>query len=179
MQIADRFLTDRLIIRNPIITDATEIFKKYAQSSDVTKYLTWTPHLNFEMTENFIKWCISQWEVGECFPYTICLKSTKEVIGMIDTRINGIKVDFGYVLAKEYWKQGYMAEALKPIIDELFNKESIYRIWAVCDIDNYGSKRVMEKIGMKFEGILRKWIMHPNISKVPRDCFMYSIVKEE
>lgn len=177
MFMTEKVVTDRLIIRKPISDDAGEVFEKYAQSKEVTKYLTWSPHSNINVTMGFMNWCISQWEKGECFPYTICLRETNEVIGMLDTRIDGCKADFGYVLAKEYWKKGFMAEALKPLINELFKKENIYRVWAVCDVENYGSKRVMEKVGMSFEGILKRWIVHPNVSKEPRDCFVYSIIK--
>ncbi len=71
-----------------------------------------------------------------------------------------------------------MLEALRPIKEALLQNENIYRIWAVCDLENNGSKRVMEKSGMNCEGILRKWVLHPNVSAIPRDCFVYSIVKE-
>jgi RimJ/RimL family protein N-acetyltransferase len=47
----------------------------------------------------------------------------------------------------------------------------------VCDIDNYGSKRVMEKAGMQYEGILRRWTVHPNVSSTPRDCHVFAKVK--
>ena len=54
----------------------------------------------------------------------------------------------------------------------------IFRIGSVCDVENPASARVMEKAGMQREGILRRWIIHPQMSDQPRDCYCYSIVKE-
>lgn len=169
--------TKRLIVRKPEIEDAKEVYSKYAQSKEVTKYLTWCPHFSVENTKGFIQSCIQQWVNNKNYPYSICLQDTGELIGMVDFRVDDFKVDFGYVLAKDYWKHGYMAEAIQPLINELLNCSSIYRVWSVCDMDNYGSKRVMEKVGMKFEGILGSWMILPNISKEPRDCLVYSITK--
>lgn len=53
----------------------------------------------------------------------------------------------------------------------------IFGVWAVCDIENRGSARVLEKSGFQREGILRRWIMHPNVSSKPRDCYMYARVR--
>jgi RimJ/RimL family protein N-acetyltransferase len=55
----------------------------------------------------------------------------------------------------------------------------VYRIWAVCDVENTASARVLEKLGMVRERVLRKWIIHPNVSPVPRDCYVYARVRSE
>jgi ribosomal-protein-alanine N-acetyltransferase len=59
----------------------------------------------------------------------------------------------------------------------LLKQPDIYRVFATCDVENPASARVMEKVGMQCEGILRKYIVHPNISNGPRDSYMYAIVK--
>lgn len=48
---------------------------------------------------------------------------------------------------------------------------------AFCDLDNLASSRVMENAGMIREGILRRYLTHPNISEDPRDCFLYAKVR--
>ena len=53
----------------------------------------------------------------------------------------------------------------------------IWRLWSVCDVENAGSARVMEKAGLSREGLLRRWIIHPNLSDEPRDCFVLAKVK--
>jgi RimJ/RimL family protein N-acetyltransferase len=47
----------------------------------------------------------------------------------------------------------------------------------VMGVENITSARVLEKIGMERKGMLRRYIIHPNISSEPRDCFMYSKVR--
>jgi [ribosomal protein S5]-alanine N-acetyltransferase len=87
------------------------------------------------------------------------------------------RAELGYVLARPYWNQGLITEALQPIIDWALTQPNIYRVWAVCDYENLASARVMEKVGMTYEGILRRWLIHPNMSNKPRDCFCYAKVK--
>jgi RimJ/RimL family protein N-acetyltransferase len=96
---------------------------------------------------------------------------------MIEMRIDRFRADFGYAIAKPYWGNGYTTEAAKIIIQWALKQESIYRVWAICDVENLASARVMEKAGMQKEGILRRFTIHPNISAEPRDCYCYAIVK--
>ena len=63
-----------------------------------------------------------------------------------------------------------MSEVIRAFIKEAFKLKNIKRIYAVCDEDNIASKRVMEKSGMTYEGLLKSWLVHPNMSKEPRDC---------
>jgi RimJ/RimL family protein N-acetyltransferase len=46
-------------------------------------------------------------------------------------------------------------------------------------VDNHASARVLEKIGMTREGVLRRWIIHPNIGDEPRDSLCYSVVRDQ
>jgi [ribosomal protein S5]-alanine N-acetyltransferase len=47
----------------------------------------------------------------------------------------------------------------------------VFRIGAVCDVEHISSARVLEKSGFVREGLLRRWLLHPNISEEPRDCY--------
>jgi RimJ/RimL family protein N-acetyltransferase len=107
----------------------------------------------------------------------IILKETGEVIGMIDPRVEGPKVGIGYVAARAHWGKGYVTEATRVIIDWVFQQPSMYRVYATTDIENVASRRVLEKVGMQCEGVLRKYILHPNISDIPRDSYIYAITK--
>src|SRR5258707_1279376 len=60
-----------------------------------------------------------------------------------------------YVLARSYWGQGLMTEALAWLVDWALKQPAIRRAWAMCDVDNPNSARVMEKAGMQREGIRR------------------------
>jgi [ribosomal protein S5]-alanine N-acetyltransferase len=56
-------------------------------------------------------------------------------------------------------------------------RPSIWRIWAVCDVDNLASARVLEKAGLQREGTLRRYIIHPSASLEPRDVHLYARVR--
>ncbi|HLO15258.1 MAG TPA: GNAT family N-acetyltransferase [Anaerolineales bacterium] len=174
----ERIETKRLVLRKPRLDDASAIFHGWAQDKEVTRYLTWRPHQRIEQTQEFVRGCLAAWEHETRFPYMITLKEAGEVIGMIDPRIEGPKVGIGYGAARAHWGKGYITEATRTIIEWAFQQPSIYRVYATTDVENVASQRVLEKVGMQCEGVLRKYILHPNISAVPRDSYMYAIVKE-
>jgi len=68
---------------------------------------------------------------------------------------------------------GLMTEALTEVVSLALSLDGVFRIGAVCDVENIGSARVMEKSGLLREGLLRRWMVHPSISDKPRDCFIY------
>jgi [ribosomal protein S5]-alanine N-acetyltransferase len=169
--------TARLALRIPTLSDAAAIFNSYSHDAEVARHLTWQPHKNIHETESFLSDCIAAWGGNTRFPYVITLKDGGKVIGMIEIRINGFKADVGYVLSRRHWGKGVATEALRKLVDWALRQESIYRVWALCDVDNVASARVLEKVGMQREGLLRRQIIHPNISDEPRDCYCYAAVK--
>lgn len=168
------FETERLQMRLPIIEDADSIFEQYAQDEDVTRYLIWPPHKSIEDTKDFLKRCQTSWSSDSDFPWAIIRKEDNILVGMVGIRINEHGVNLGYLLGKQFWHQGYMIETLKPIIDWAFSQDEIYRVWAFCDVENTSSASLLEKAGLQREGVLRRWIVLPNRSKIPRDCYSYS-----
>jgi RimJ/RimL family protein N-acetyltransferase len=87
------------------------------------------------------------------------------------------RLDCGYVLARRWWGQGLMTEVLTQVAIWALRQPSVFRIGAVCDVDNIGSARVLEKSGFVREGLLRRWLLHPNISDEPRNCYSYARVR--
>ena len=169
--------TPRLILRIPRMDDAKAIFESYAQDEEVTRYLLWRPHKTINDTTAFLHYAFDGWQHGTEYTWAITLKQERSLIGMIGLRISIPKADFGYVLAKRYWNKGYMTEAAGSIVDWAIAQPEIYRVWALCDVDNLSSARVLEKLGLQKEGVLRRWLSHMNVSSEPRDCNCYSRVK--
>ena len=170
--------TFRLILRPPTLEDAEIIFNKYTQDPEVTRYLVWSPHQSIEITKVFLGRCQRCWAEETAFPWVMTLKGENTILGMIEMRVSGNKADFGYAIAREYWNQGYTTEAVQSLVQWALDQEEIYQVWAVCDLDNPASARVLEKAGLEREGILRRFSVHPALSPEPRDCYCYSIVKE-
>ena len=169
--------TERLRLRKAKLADAEAIFRQYAQDPEVTRYVSWRAHADLEETREYVRMCLLAWDVGKAFHWVIERNEDRQVLGMMIARAAEEKWELGYVLARVYWGQGYMTEALKALIAWGLKQKEIYRIWAVCDVDNLASARVMEKVGMAREGVLHRWSVHPNLSPEPRDSYCYAIVK--
>lgn len=168
------FRTERLLVRKVEPTDAADIFA-YAHDPEVCRFLPWKPHQGLGETRAFLNHCREGWKHGTGFPYAVEHAETSTVIGMLEIRPVFFKVEFGYVLARAHWGQGYMTEALHPVIEWLKNQPQVLRIWAYHDVANPASGRVLQKLGLSLEGRLRNY-MQPAAARVPSDCEMYAWV---
>jgi len=86
------------------------------------------------------------------------------------------RVEITYSLARQHWNKGLMTEAVRAVMDWAFQNYSFNRLYAWCDPRNTGSRRVMEKLGMQREGLLRN---HTNWNGEFRDQLFYGILREE
>jgi len=169
--------TRRLVLRRPRMSDANDIFDNYTADPEVTRYVIWPPYTDRSEVAPFLQSRLARWDSGEEFSWAITRAEEDRVIGMVGCREREQAADIGYVMSRKYWNRGYITEAAKAVVDWAGNLEFIYRVWAVCDVENRSSARVLEKVGMQREGILRRYIVHPNVSSEPRDCFVYSKVR--
>ena len=122
--------------------------------------------------------CPSRWAAAEEFYWVITIKPHDTAVGGVSCRVRDHAADFGFVLNRRYWSQGYATEAARAVVDWAESIETIQRIWATCDAENAASARVLEKLGLAREGTLRCWAVRPNIALEPRDAFVYAKVRE-
>jgi RimJ/RimL family protein N-acetyltransferase len=169
----------RLRLRPPELADAEVIFLAYAQDPEVTRYLIWRPHRSISDTQAFVRRCMDGWRNGTEHSWVITRAADSGIIGMMAARPDGEhRASVGYVLARAAWGQGYASEALRAVIEAIWMQQpQVFRIWAVCDVDNPASARVMEKAGMQREGRLARFIVHPNLSDEPRDVYLYAATR--
>ncbi|WP_370630085.1 GNAT family N-acetyltransferase [Fictibacillus sp. 18YEL24] len=170
--------TERLLLRKLTVEDAQDMFQ-YGSDAEVSRYVTWEAHRTLEDTKEFIQFVLKKYEKGELAPWGIVLKETNELIGTIDFvswQINHKTAEIGYVIAQKYWGQGITTEAGKEILRYGFQNMHLERIQARCFVENGGSERVMKKLGMSYEGTLRKAMFAKGEHQ---DLNVYSILKEE
>ncbi len=165
--------TDRLILRPLRLEDAEAIYNSYAHDEEVTRFLTWRPNNSVEEVEGYLRKALAA-QGRTQLNWVIIRKDNSSLIGMISCRIDNHKVEIGYVLGRAAWGKGFMTEAARAIMDFAFTLPGVYRVYGLCDLENVASARVMEKIGMQREGILRRAVVHPNISDEPRDSLCYA-----
>jgi len=173
------FTTDRLLLRPIAEADAAAALAEYATDPLVTRYLTWAPHDSEQSCAAFFAQHAMRHASGTLGAYAITLRGNERLIGAFDLRSDtiGHRIDFGYVLGRAHWRQGYMSEALTHVVAWALEQPAVYRIWAVTDVENVASARTMEKAGLVREGVLRRWAVHPNLGPEPRDCFCYARVR--
>ncbi len=152
--------TNRLILRQFTMDDAPAMFRNWASDDAVTKHLTWPTHSSVAVSEMILADWTSHYPEPDFYNWAITVKKYgPEPIGSIAVvKING-KVDgatMGYCMGRAHWRKGIMAEALTAIIAFLFDEVGFNRVEADHDPDNPASGRVMEKSGMRHEGIMRQ-----------------------
>lgn len=170
--------TDRLILRKLKMQDASDLFV-FTSKPSVSKCLTWSPHITIEDTKYFINSVLKKYESDKVSQWAIEYKNNNKVIGtagFVKYESAHAKAEQAYLLSDEFWNMGIMTEALKKIIQTGFNSLSLNRIEAKCFVKNISSEKVMKKIGMQYEGLLREYAY---IKGVFRDYKLYSILKRE
>jgi ribosomal-protein-alanine N-acetyltransferase len=173
-----RIDTERLLLREPHVEEAEAIFEAYASDPQVARYTTWRAHSSLEETRAFLGGLVDAWRAALDWTWIIELKSTGAVVGAIGVRRQKHEVTLGYVLSRAHWGKGLMPEAAAAVMDRAFQDPKVFRVCAHCDVDNLASARVMEKIGMQREGLLRSTLLHPNIQAEPRDGYIYAKVRK-
>ena len=169
--------TERLVLRLPRMQDAETIFRTYAHDPEVCRYVTWKPNQSLEEIRTYMRARLEGIDKGSLFAWVVTYKGDDALLGIIELRLNVYKADFGYVLARQFWGRGIMSVALRAVVNFAFTLPGMYRVWAVCDAENRASARVMEKAGLTCEGMLRRYIIHPNLSDEPRDVYCYALTR--
>jgi RimJ/RimL family protein N-acetyltransferase len=172
-------VTSRLQMRKPVATDGAAIYEAYGRDPDVAHFMIWRPAAAVTETQDFVAACIKDWGGVDRRTYVLTSLSGDAPIGMLDARLKGTMADIGYVLAKREWGKGLMVEAIEAVTTRLLATPNIHRVQATCDVENRPSRRVLEKSGFKQEGRLEAHTVHPNISDVPRACYIYARCKSD
>lgn len=166
--------TPRLVLRPPVPGDAPHVYERWTRDPEVTRYLRWRPHESIDRAHAFIGTCVQSWAAIGHGPWVLTRTGDDTPIGMIDARYGDMGVELGYVLGRADWGQGLMPEAATAVVEAALAEPDIYRVWAVCDVDNRASARVLEKAGMTLEGRLARASLHPNLGPEPRDVLLYA-----
>ncbi len=100
---------------------------------------------------------ISSYERNGFGLLAVVLNDTTQLIGMcgLIKRDTLEDVDIGYAFLPQYWSKGYAAEAALAVMDHAKKVMGLKRVVAIVDPKNAGSIRVLEKIGMSFEKMVK------------------------
>jgi len=151
--------TERLMLRRMQAADAQAIFG-ILSDDEVTRYYDEATFTDLSQASEQIE----AWENGyihrRCIRWGIALKENNLIIGSCG--FYGIhpwhlRGSIGYELARPFWRQGLMSEALTAILALGFGGMGLNRIDAVLMPENIASIRLLEKLGFCNEGLLRQY----------------------
>ncbi len=172
--------TERLILRKFKASDAYAMYEGWCRDERVTQYVTWLPHKRIEETKALVNMWLEAYEKPHTYRYVIVEKAHNKPIGSIDCvgfSLRSESCEIGYCLDANYWGKGLMTEAFKRVIEYLFEEVGINRLFGRYVVSNPGSKKVMEKAGMTFEGFQREAFRLHTGEFV--DLGTYSLLKKE
>ena len=146
--------TERLVLR-PFKWEDLDDFFAYASVEGVGEMAGWPHHENKDKSKEILTLFIDEDKT-----IALCLKENGRVVGSLGiefygaedklTEFDGYKGrEIGYVLAKDQWGKGLMAEAVKAVINYLFDEKDLdFLTCGYYDFNNQ-SRRVQEKCGFK------------------------------
>ena len=152
-----RLETERLTLRPLTMSDLDDVWA-YASDPEVTRFTIFDYHTSRRTTEEWLKSALAS-SAGESFLFGIAHRQRGKIIGSCGIRAWNREyhlAEMGWALARAYWNQGYATEAVGALIGFGFAHLKLNRMQALCVPTHAASRRVMEKAGMKFEGILRQ-----------------------
>ena len=170
--------TQRLILRRMRITDDVDMYD-YARRAEVTRYLLWSPHPDRNYTREYLKYIATRYAAGTFYDWALELKENGRMIGTCGfTAIDAPNecAEIGYVLNPDYHGRELAVEAVREILAFGFDRLMLQRVEARFIRGNDASLRVMQKVGMTFEGFHRQSML---IKGVRRDIGYSSILADE
>jgi len=171
--------TPRLILREFREDDLGDLHA-YGSDPEVTRFMTWGPNTPGE-SRQFLDRKLTEQAVWPRPGVSLAaeLIAERSVIGALELRLVDAvhrTAELGYSFARAHWGHGYGAEAAGALIRHGFETLGLHRIVATCDIRNTGSWRVMEKLGMRREALLRK---DKRVRRRWRDTYLYAILASD
>lgn len=169
--------TGRLLLRDFVAADFGAIHA-YSSDPEVTRFMFFGPRDEADSQDYLHGMLESQareprfvWELA------IVRRSDDCLIGACDLTLEDEREgDLGYILARHAWGQGYATEAARAMVDAGFGQLGLERVFATCDVDNAASARVLEKVGLRREALLKH---HKQAKGRWWDSYLYGIARTE
>ena len=171
--------TERLVLRDVVAADEAAM---YAYRRD-PRYLEFyddaegTPEATRRLVELFLAW--QRAAPRRRFQLAVMLRESGLLIGNCGVRRkaeNDFEADIGYELNPEHWGRGYATEAARAMVAYGFKTLGLGRISSWCISENVRSAHVLEKVGMRLEGRLRR---NAFFKRRWWDTSLYGLLREE
>ena len=169
--------TSRLVLRALRQNDLDDLYA-YASDPEIDHYTPWTHYKSLAEAQIDLDSFISEYDRHGLGAWGIEHRAERRLIGIINIsppHPRNRRTEMGFTIARTHWGQGYAAEAATAVIRFGLEKMQLLRIEAVCLPENLASARVLLKIGMQYEGLLRKYQVWRG---KPCDLQMYALTAD-
>lgn len=170
--------TPRLLLRPYQPEDAAATAAAFG-TAEVARTTLRIPHpYEPRRAGEFIATATLGWANGTCAVFAGIDRGTGEIVSSAGLTIEPEhrRADLGYAIRPDYWGQGYATEIATALLEFAFVDLDLERVHASTFLVNPASARVLDKIGMKPEGVLRRHILKWGTW---HDLAMYGILREE
>jgi aminoglycoside 6'-N-acetyltransferase len=147
--------TERLVLRRFRESDAP-VLAAYRSDVDVARYQSWVAPVTVEQA----RWSVASMAVADpgepgWFQYAVERTEDHALIGDVGVNLHGnrLQAEIGFTLATAYQGRGYASEAVRAVLDRLFQVQRLHRVSAECDARNTASARLLERVGFRSEGL--------------------------
>lgn len=174
---AQILFTPRLKLRPFLPEDASEV-ERLAGAREIADTTTSIPHpYPPGEAKEWISRCAVQARQGTCYTFAIVRQEEEALVGAIelDIMVAHNRAEMGYWIGLPYWGLGYATEAAQRLVAFGFEELGLNRIQAFHFTRNPASRRVQEKAGLTYEGILRQYLRKGDRFE---DCGICSILRE-
>lgn len=171
--------TARLRLRPYTLADAL-IVAQLAGRKEIADTTAAIPHPYSEQhARDFFKRSGEEWKEGKGVVFALVTKHGEQMIGAVGLHQidrEHRQAEMGFWIAVDRWGQGYATEAAQALVRFAFEKLELNRVYAHHMLRNPASGRVMEKVGMKREGILRQRIRKWGVFE---DVAIFAVLRED
>jgi ribosomal-protein-alanine N-acetyltransferase len=167
--------TPRLWLRALRPADLDDLYA-YASDPEIDRYTPWIHYASRDEARADLDHFLAEYERDGLGAWGIEHRASSRLIGIINTSLphpHHRRVEMGYTIARAEWGQGFASEAAQALTAFCFDRLDLVRVEAVCLPANRASARVLTKIGMQFEGLLRHYQIWRG---QPVDLEMYAMV---
>ena len=165
--------TERLLLRPLRQEDAGDLFE-LLRDEEVAFFVRRGPVIRAEIQEAVREHLRNPWEAHPTFVVVLEERVVGEVTLEIEPR--DLTANLGYAIAREHWGKGLATEAARTVVDYGFRVCGLAKVHARADPRNVGSVRVLEKLGMRREGLLRSHVLRRGERA---DRVLYGLLREE
>jgi [ribosomal protein S5]-alanine N-acetyltransferase len=169
----------RLVLRDFTLDDWPSVYA-YASRPEASRFQAWEPNSPGD-SQVYVAGAVAaaRDDPRTLFRLAVVLSTQATVVGAGDLKIHSQQFRIGeiaYIIHPDYWGHRYATEVARLLLEFGFASLGLHRISGTCDPRNIASARVLERVGMQYEGRLRETLL---IRDGWRDSSLYSILEHE